>query len=304
MSDREDEYESDCTAREGAGITEADMARATRVLERKDKENEELKSKLADLQAKYNDLALRLPDRTPQFTVQQGPSTVGERSVPAASRAPPPTGLTWSGGNAPIAIATKKPYAKIPNFTAKGGDIIVFLKKLDLYFTLQPMTDQDKIATMLSAMDETAFGICQHMSIPPAQRNDYQHWREAVKERFELATSVQKRRLQFRNTKQHEQEDLDTFYERLLLAVSKAFPALNLNELDLQVSEQMVYGMLDPYLKQRLLETPPRDSREALVRAKRLLAAKRYSSNTSTTVVPAVTATTTAPTTSATHQQQ
>ena len=298
MSDREDEYESDGTAREGAGITEADMTRATRVLERKDKENEELKSKLADLQAKYNDLALRLPDRTPQFTVQQGPSTVGERSVPAAGRAPPPTGLTWSGGNAPIVIATKKPYAKIPNFTAKGGDIIVFLKKLDLYFTLQPMTDQDKIATMLSAMDETAFGICQHMSIPPAQRNDYQHWREAVKERFEPATSVQERRLQFRNTKQHEQEDLDTFYERLLLAASKAFPALNLNELDLQVSEQMVYGMLDPYLKQRLLETPPRDSREALVTAKRLLAAKRYSSNTSTTVVPAVTATTTAPTTS------
>ena len=37
MSDREDEYESDGNAREGAGITEADMARATRVLERKDK---------------------------------------------------------------------------------------------------------------------------------------------------------------------------------------------------------------------------------------------------------------------------
>ena len=83
-----------------------------------------------------------------------------------------------------------------------------------------------------------------------------------------------------------------------MLAASKAFPALNLNELDLQVSEPMIYGMLDPYLKQRLLETPPRDSREALITAKKLLAAKRYSSNTSTTVVPAVTATTTAPTTS------
>ena len=94
MSDREDEYESDGTAKEGAGIIEADMARATRVLERKDKEIEDLKRKLADLQAKYDDLALRLPDRTPQFTVQQGPSTVGERSVPAAGRAPPPTDMT------------------------------------------------------------------------------------------------------------------------------------------------------------------------------------------------------------------
>ena len=67
--------------------------------------------------------------------------------------------------------------------------------------------------------------------------------------------------------------------------------------LDLQVSEQLVYGMLDPYLKQRLLETPPRDSREALVTAKRLLPAKRYSSNRSTTVVLAVTATTSTSTT-------
>ena len=72
---------------------------------------------------------------------------------------------------------------------------------------------------------------------PACTKNDYQHWIEAVKERFEPATSVQERRLQFKSTKQHEQDNLDTFYERLLLAASKAFPALNLNELDLQVSE-------------------------------------------------------------------
>ena len=56
--------------------------------------------------------------------------------------------------------------------------------------------------------------------------------------------------------------------------------------------------MLDPYLKQQLLETPLRDSWEALVTAKRLLAAKRYSSNTTTTAIPAVTASTATSTTS------
>ena len=126
---------------------------------------------------------------------------VGEQFVQATGRAPPPTGVTWGGDNAPIAVATKKPYVIIPNFTAKGGDITVFLKKLDLYFTLQPMNDQDKIAIMLSAMDEAAFGINQFMNISPAHRKDYQYWREAVKERFEPATPIQERRLQFRNTK-------------------------------------------------------------------------------------------------------
>ena len=133
------------------------MARVTRILERKDRENDDLKRKLADLQAKYDDVALGLPDRTPHFTLQ-GPSLVKERSVPATGRASP-TGVTWSGDNTPKAVTTKKPYAKIPNFTAKGGNIAVFFKKLDLYFTLQPISNQDKIATMLSIMDKTAFGI-------------------------------------------------------------------------------------------------------------------------------------------------
>ena len=103
---------------------------------------------------------------------------MGEQSVLIAGRAqPPPTGLMQSGGNATVMLAPKKLNAKILNFTAKNGDITVFLKKLDLCFTLQPKIDQDKIATMLSAMDKTAFSTCQHIFILAAHMSDYRYWR-------------------------------------------------------------------------------------------------------------------------------
>ena len=103
---------------------------------------------------------------------------------------------------------------------------------------------------------------------------------------------MQVRRLQFSGIKQTELEDLDAFYERLLLAASKAFPEVeDMDELDLQISEQMIYGLHDAYLKQRLLESPPKNSREILMTAKRLLAAKRYNNTTAsaTSMIPALT---------------
>ena len=52
MSDKKEEWKADGNALVEVGITEAGMARATQVLERQDRENEDLKCKLADLSAK------------------------------------------------------------------------------------------------------------------------------------------------------------------------------------------------------------------------------------------------------------
>ena len=54
-----------------------------------------------------------------------------------------------------------------------------------------------------------------------------------------------------------------------------------MDELYLQISEQ-IHDLRDAHLKQRLLEAPLKNSRDIVMTAKRLLAAKRYSSNTST----------------------
>ena len=64
-----------------------------------------------------------------------------------------------------------------------------------------------------------------------------------------------------------------------------------MDELDLQIGEQMIYRLHDAYLKQRLLESPPKNSREILMTAKRLLAAKCYSNTTAsaTSMIPALT---------------
>ena len=50
-----------------------------------------------------------------------------------------------------------------------------------------------------------------------------------------------------------EQNDYDIFYERLLLAACKVFHKLNFSDIDFQISEQMVYDLLNLYPKQRLL---------------------------------------------------
>jgi hypothetical protein len=81
--------------------------------------------------------------------------------------------------------------------------------------------------------------------------HDYNYYQQMLRDRFEPATSIQERRLLFRNIKQ-EEEDLDQFYEKLVKSASKAFPDItDMTELDLQIGEQMVYGLKDPYLKQR-----------------------------------------------------
>ena len=60
-----------------------------------------------------------------------------------------------------------------------------------------------------------------------------------------------------------------------------------MDKLDLQIGEQMMYGLHGIYLKQRLLEALPKYSHNILMTAKRLLAAKHRSSNTLTTTTMA-----------------
>ena len=86
--------------------------------------------------------------------------------------------------------------------------------------------------------------------------------------------------MQFRNERQGE-DTLDQFYERLLKAATKAYPdIIDESQMDANLCDQLIFGLKDTGIKQKLLEMPPANSREALATAKRLLAAKRYSSTT------------------------
>ena len=295
-------------------VTKTELERATQLLKEKQHEVFSLELQLAqvgmlakqmdDLQTKFKELALDPEQRASlsnAFRPSAGDSHGGHETNAGNIRMPQTTGVSSSRLSVPataaVATATATPsnkfQTKLPFFTAKAGNIDVFLKKMDNYFLLYPhLTDEQKIVMLLSSVDDAAFEIATHMAIPNEYASDYQYYRKKIKERFEPATSVQERRLQFRSIKQTELEDLDAFYERLLLAASKAFPEVeDMDELDLQIGEQMIYGLHDAYLKQRLLESPPKNSREILMTAKRLLAAKRYSNTTAsvTSMIPALT---------------
>ena len=62
------------------------------------------------------------------------------------------------------------------------------------------------------------------MPIPADKTDDYEYYRKICKERFEPATSINERRLQFRSEKQTANETFDAYYEKLLTAAAKAFP--------------------------------------------------------------------------------
>ena len=295
-------------------VEESDIDRAARVMDRQErliseykKELQELRGSLAVATDKIAALERQAASSSSPLVTDMEPRPEGEEATEgatAASGGPSefvfPTTRDGSAGESAqrrsAAAATGTPssrvHAKLPTFSVTGN-VEIFLKKLDNYFTLFPqLGEESKIAMLMSALDDTAFEIIQHIEIPEEHKGDYEYHKTVCKDRFVPATSIAERRLQFRNVKQADTEDLDQFYEKLLTAASKAFPE-STADLDLQVGEQFIFGMSDLYLKQRLLEIAPDTSRESLALAKRLLAAMRYTSgSTPKAVTPTVTAST------------
>ena len=74
---------------------------------------------------------------------------------------------------------------------------------------------------------------------------------------------------------------LDQFFECLLKAATKAYPdIIDKSQMDANLYDQLIFDLKDTIIKQKLLEMPPANSREALAAAKKLLAAKRYLTTT------------------------
>ena len=121
------------------------------------------------------------------------------------------------------------------------------------------------ISILISALDKTTFEIMSHLPIPDDKKNDYSYVCQLCKDRFEPATSLNERRLRFRNERQDPKDDMDTFYKKLLKAAAKAFPDhKDPTELDTIITDQFVTGMNNEEIKMKLLERPPKDKRDAL----------------------------------------
>ena len=74
---------------------------------------------------------------------------------------------------------------------------------------------------------------------------------------------------------------LDQFFECLLKAATKAYlDIIDKSQMDANLYDQLIFDLKDTIIKQKLLEMPSANSREALATAKKLLAAKRYLTTT------------------------
>jgi hypothetical protein len=138
------------------------------------------------------------------------------------------------------------------------------------------LKDEQKITLLFSALDEVTFEIVQHLPVPVEGIADYAYYRKVVKDRFEPVSTVNERRLHFRNERQVRNESYDSYYERLLLASEKAYPNEDVNIVDSNICDQFIAGISDQGIKIKLLEQPPKDSRDALASAKRIHAAQQY----------------------------
>ena len=279
----------DPLAEQTAPVTAEELARATQLLKMKEAEVDKYKrqNERLEIELHHTKLAYNLPksDETrhrDEATYRLGPT----RYEPASSnedaegegRAAAAPVVDTS--RADCTGMTSKLNVKAPTFTL-AGNIEVFLKKLDNYFDMfASLTDKQKIKMLKSSLDDVTFEIVTHLPVPQEYTDDYSYMKKLCKQRFEPATSVNERRLQFRNERQGE-DTLDQFYERLLKAATKAYPdIIDESQMDANLCDQLIFGLKDTGIKQKLLEMPPANSREALATAKRLLAAKRYSSTT------------------------
>jgi hypothetical protein len=160
----------------------------------------------------------------------------------------------------------------------------MFLKQMDNYFSLYPLiTVEEKIAILKSSFDVHTFTILQHIAIPADKLNDYDFLKQACIERFGEATSASERRLQFKTEKQSDSQTFDQFYEHLVKIATRAFAATrDQKEVDNDILDQFIGGMNSKYktIKADIAKFPPKDSRDALATAKRLLAAQRYTEAT------------------------
>ena len=192
----------------------------------------------------------------------------------------PPTVMTaaFSANDLQQTHTFTRPCKKPPTFLL-CDNIDIFLKKLDNYFKMYgtPLSDADMLFILKGNLDDITFEIFQHLPISTDKTDDYEYYRKICKERFGLVTSINKRRLQFRNEQQTATETVDAFYEKLLTAAATAFSnASDDNDLDINICDQFIAGMNDQISKIKLLETPPKDSDDALATTKRLKAAQSF----------------------------
>lgn len=212
------------------------------------------------------------------------PATVGPASAGATGAA----GVNSLAAPAAVAVAGPhvRPRVQLPTYTT-SSDIHVHLKQMDNYFDLYPtLPAEEKIAILKFSFDVTTFSILQHIKIPAEKKADYDYLRQACIDRFEESTSARKRRLQFKIEKQVENQTFDQYFEFLLKAATRAFPTTrDPKEVDDDVTDQFIAGLLPSYayVKEELSKYPPKDSRDALATAKRLLAARRYAVTTTAT---------------------
>lgn len=151
-----------------------------------------------------------------------------------------------------------------------GEDIETFFKRLETYFALSPMCDDIyKINMLQMALDEFAHDIATNINIPDEHAADYDYYKKAYVERFEPPTSTCERRRSFRQLSQG-QLSIDEYYDVVRKAASQAFKGEDSAEVDRLIAEQMAYGLVDPYIKRRLLESET-DSTKEVIKAVKLM---------------------------------
>jgi hypothetical protein len=172
--------------------------------------------------------------------------------------------------------------ARMPSYKS-GDDIETFFKRLDTYYALIPGCDDIyKINMLQLAMDEPVYDIAANINIPDEHTTDYDYYKKAYLERFEPRTSVRERRRNFRLINQ-EKLSVDEFYDVLRKAAGLAFKEEDAEEVDRRIAEQMIYGLADPYMKRRLLETEMESSREVIKAVKLMISAQTLTRETTST---------------------
>ena len=168
----------------------------------------------------------------------------------------------------PLPKAVTKP----PQFKV-GGNIDVFIDRLENYFWLHDATNEEKIAILNANVDETTFRIILQLQVSATERRSFPLYHEVVRRRFAPVETEQELQLRFKALRQRTDQNLDEYYELLLVATQKAFLRQPGDVVDEHLRDQFIARVSDKDIRIRMIENAPADSRIALNLAKRLQAA-------------------------------
>ena len=162
-------------------------------------------------------------------------------------------------------------------------DFELWTRRFESYCRAAKVADGLKCDVLLAALDDNAFRAVDALGLSDKVRNDYSQLMAALKERFSPTTCEFELCFRPRRCIQHEGESSNDFAGALTRQGNRLLPDFESKARSEIIQDQVIEGIRDSYIQERLLQDGPSTLKEALKTARKLGAARSAQQSLRTT---------------------